>query len=54
MAVAAEVAVVLNKIRRVIYDDKRMNCDDSEAGGPIQFLLPGSGEDCPARGHLNI
>ena len=54
MAVAAAVAVVLNKIRRVIYDDKRMNCDDSEAGGPIQFLLPGSGEDCPARGHLYI
>ena len=54
MAVAAAVAVASNKIRRVIYDDKRMNCDDGEAGGPTEFLLPRSGEDCPAREHLCI
>ena len=31
-----------------------MNCDDGEAGGPTEFLLSGSGEDCPAREHLCI
>ena len=31
-----------------------MNCDDGEAGGPTEFLLSGSREDCPAREHLCI